>query len=70
MKIQLTSKKQAAEMKAASIEPEREMEEDSNWPTSAEEAANVERLLETPPAINAEAAKEAKDIAAHLHFNG
>lgn len=43
MKIQLTSKKQASEMKAASLKPEREMEEDAIWPTEAEEAAIKER---------------------------
>lgn len=41
MKIQLTSKKQASEMKAASLKPEREMEEDAIWPTEAEEVAEA-----------------------------
>ena len=70
MKIQLTSKKQGSLLKAAAIEPEREIEEDSNWPTNAEEAAKVEQLLTTPPAIDAEAEKKAKELAVELQFNG
>lgn len=39
MKIQLTSKKQAALLKAASLDPEREFEEDILSPASDEELA-------------------------------
>lgn len=70
MKIQLTSKKQGSLLKAAAVEPEREIEEDSNWPANAEEAAKVAQLLTTPPAIDAEAEKRAKELAAQLQFNG
>ena len=70
MKIQLTSKKQGSLLKAASVEPEREIEEDSNWPTNADEAAKVEQLLATPPVIDAEAEKKAKELAVQLQFNG
>ena len=70
MKIQLTSKKQGSLLKAAAVELEREIEEDSNWPANAEEAAKVEQLLTTPPAIDAEAEKKAKELAAQLQFNG
>lgn len=46
MKIQLTSKKQASLLKAASVEPEREIEEDILSPIGEEESANLEQLGE------------------------
>jgi hypothetical protein len=70
MKIQLTSKKQGSLLKAAAVEPEREIEEDSNWPANAEEAAKVAQLLATPLTIDAEAEKRAKELAVQLQFNG
>jgi hypothetical protein len=70
MKIQLTSKKQGSLLKAVAVESEREIEEDSNWPANAEEAAKVAQLLATPLTIDAEAEKKANELAAQLQFNG
>lgn len=57
-------------LKAAAVEPEREIEEDSNWPTNDDETAMVDQLLTTPPAMDAEAEKRAKELAVQLQFNG
>jgi hypothetical protein len=52
MKIQLTSKKQAALLKAASLEPERELEEDILSPASDEDSAEGQPQTDSPAPVD------------------
>jgi uncharacterized protein (DUF1778 family) len=49
-------------------EAERVLEEEKYWSLSIEASENIQRLLITPPFVNAAAKNAAKDLATHVRI--